>query len=364
MSLGSLGIATPGIEKEPTQPFKRRKIAESCKVCRAKKSRCDGQRPFCSPCIAKSLACEYDERVATAPVTASTLLDIEARLRKLEQQAAATQKPLPNPSNLSTKDTDPPSPVIRIPDSGSEIESPFKDHPTTQFIRDITQIADSQSTFQQPQSSLCSKTNVALSVETEKSFMVVPKRATADDLLNCYEKYVYPLFPILHMPTFRASYGRLWEPERQGHSLFDNLAEETTFWATINIVFALGCLNNSSVEPPLKLRTADGFYRRARVLLPLDALDIPSLEVVQCLLLTTSYLSFTKYSNRCYNTLAVAMRVAQTLGLHVDVESSSTNQLRREMNRRVWYHCLTLERSVFPYLNLQLCSKTALLMYF
>lgn len=179
-------------------------------------------------------------------------------------------------------------------------------------------------------------------VETDTSSMVVPQRPIADDLLNCYERYHYPLFPILHMPTFRKTYERHWETQRCGQ--FESLAAEAAFYATLNIVFAVGCLNNSKCEPRLKLPTADTFYRRARALLPLDALDIPSLEAVQCLLLITSYLTYTKYSNRCCNTLSVAIRVAQTLGLDVDIGSSSHKQLRKEMGRRVWHHCLTLER--------------------
>lgn len=197
----------------------------------------------------------------------------------------------------------------------------------------MTQMSDIQSSGPRLQASLWGKSD-AWPVETDTSSMVVPKRATADDLLDCYEKFVYPLFPILHMPTFRESYEHLWEPRRQ--SQFETSAEEATFHATLNIVFALGCINNSKIEPHLKLPTAGNFYRRARKLLPLDALDVPSLRVAQYLLLTANYLSFTKYSNRCCNTLAVAIQVAQTLGLHMDVESSSNNQLRREMSRRVW----------------------------
>jgi hypothetical protein len=174
--------------------------------------------------------------------------------------------------------------------------------------------------------------------------MVVPRRIVADDLLDSYERIVYPLFPILHMPTFRKTYSNLWNAEKPGH--FKNLAAEATFHASLNIVFALGSLNSSQTVSNVKLRTAESFYRRARKILPLDALDSIGLEVVQYLLLTATYLSFTKYVNRCWNTLAVAIRVAHTLGLHRDIESSSNNQLRREMSRRVWHLCLALERFV------------------
>lgn len=65
---------------------KRRKVAESCKVCRAKKTRCDGQRPVCSPCLTKAVACEYND--ATLPVSVAVLTDIQARLQELEQHQA------------------------------------------------------------------------------------------------------------------------------------------------------------------------------------------------------------------------------------------------------------------------------------
>jgi hypothetical protein len=214
-----------------------------------------------------------------------------------------------------------------------------------QFILDMNKIAGVQLGGQLPPASLWGKAT-KWPVETDTSAMVVPKRAIADNLLDCYGNLVYPLFPILHMPTFRQKYERLWNQQKQDPS--ESLATEATFHATLNIVFALGCINNSKVEPHLRLRTAESFYRRARAILPLDALDISSLEVVQYLLLTTSYLTFTKYSNRCRNTLAVAIRVSQTLGLHKDVESSSSNQLKREMSRRVWHICLVLERRFSP----------------
>lgn len=188
--------------------------------------------------------------------------------------------------------------------------------------------------------------NVARLVETDTSCMVVPQRSIADGLVDCYEKNVYPLFPILHMPSFRQRYQYVWNSRSRNARESDDLAAEATFYATLNMVFALGCLNSSKYEAHLKLPTAECFYRRSRALLPLDALDFPSLEVVQFLLLTTNYLTFTKYSHRCCNTLAVAIRVAQTIRLHVDVNSSSKSQLKREMGRRIWHLCLTMDRCV------------------
>lgn len=235
-----------------------------------------------------------------------------------------------------------------IDNDGSEpSNSPFGDNLTTGYIHDITRIADGRTTGQliPPVSPLHDENSIyPIEIETDTASMVVPARCVADDLLECYERLVYPLFPVLHMPTFRRFYVSLWEPQRKAGRLSRNLAEEATFHASLNMVFALGYLNNPRAASGYRLQTADTFYRRARKIMPLDAVDSLSLEIIQYLQLSAIYLTSTKYINRCWNTLAVALRVAQALGLHLDAESSSDSQLKREMGRRAWHMCLVLER--------------------
>lgn len=241
-------------------------------------------------------------------------------MRKLENQAA-TPAVIPVEQNAN--------------DPGPESEGPFAMSSTAEFVRDITLMTDG-SRF----SHLGPSAPETWPVETDTTCMVLPERVLADNFLDCFETHVCPLFPILHMPSFRAGYARLWEPSSEVQ--FKTMAEKATFHATINIVFALGCLNSPRVEPQRKVRTADSFYRRARAILPLDALDVLSLEVVQQLLLTVLHLNATRYSNRCWNTLGVAVRVAQALGLPHDTDHSS-GQLKREMRKRTWYHCVMFD---------------------
>ncbi|KAI0972152.1 putative transcriptional regulatory protein [Xylaria arbuscula] len=329
---------------------KRRKVAESCKLCRTKKTRCDGQHPSCTSCTAKGQKCEYNP--ATVPVSYDTLESIESRLKKLEQQVSDTQSRSPGGENSAWPERVASCPQWRTQTYGNPTPEPginpesepsvfFGENPTTQFMRDIMQMANSQSREQLPQESLWDQNN-SLPVETDRLSMVVPERATSDNLLDSYERLVYPLFPVLHMPTFRRCYERLWE--RRSPDRFKTSVEEAVFHATLNVVFALGCINDSTTESRLKMRTADCFYRRARGILPPDALDHLSLSVAQYLLLMSIYFSFTKYTNRCCNTLAVAIRVCQTLGLQVNDSSFSSNQLNQEMRRRTWHICMILER--------------------
>ncbi|KAG9249284.1 fungal-specific transcription factor domain-containing protein [Calycina marina] len=45
--------------QSPTLGHPRKRISQACKPCGAKKIKCDGASPYCSPCIQRGLDCEY-----------------------------------------------------------------------------------------------------------------------------------------------------------------------------------------------------------------------------------------------------------------------------------------------------------------
>ncbi|VTT58333.1 unnamed protein product [Fusarium fujikuroi] len=315
--------------QDQPRPRKRHRIAESCKLCRSKKTRCDGRRPTCSSCQSKNTACEYNEpNVVLSSDILSKMADLEARVQALESL----------PSNFTGSfhvATGTPSPLPRHGNAQSSIV----DNPTLRFISSVTQTAPTGGSDIQTQPGNPNDRATSFA-GMNMSQVVLPSREVADDFIECYERLVYPMFPVLHMPSFKARYLRVWESPSNDQAL------DTTFAASLNIVFALGCLNSSNTEPSLILSTAETFYERSRSILPLDSLDRPSIEVVQYLLLTGNYLSFTKYSHRYCNTLAMAIQVAQTIDLH-RADHDTTSQLQREMGRRVWHLCLTMQRYLF-----------------
>lgn len=256
------------------------------------------------------------------------MADLEARVQALESLpsnftgsfhvATGTPSPLPRPGNA---------------------QSSIVDNPTLRFISSVTQTAPTgDGDIQTQPGNTNDRANSFAGMNMSQ--VILPSREIADDFVECYERLVYPMFPVLHMPSFKAKYLRVWQSPSNDQAL------DTTFAASLNIVFALGCFNSSKTEPSLILSTAETFYERSRSILPLDSLDRPSIEVVQYLLLTGNYLSFTKYSHRYCNTLAMAIQVAQTIDLH-RADHNTTSQLQREMGRRVWHLCLTMQRYLF-----------------
>lgn len=176
---------------------------------------------------------------------------------------------------------------------------------------------------------------------------LLPRRRNADDFLACYWEFIHPLFPVLHKPSFLKRYQMLWasESEPQKRDLETLSLEELIFTATLNLVFGLGCKFSNLVAPAQKNSMADDFYQKSRHLLLFEVLDTTSLSLVQMMCLTGVYLQSTQHANRCWNSVGLAIRVAQSLGLHLNADSrKQIPQLEREMRRRVWHACVNLDR--------------------
>ena len=63
------GQQQQGQQQQGQQQSKRQRIGYACDVCRAKKNRCDGERPTCGPCLTRSLPCVYSAQRSRASVT-------------------------------------------------------------------------------------------------------------------------------------------------------------------------------------------------------------------------------------------------------------------------------------------------------
>lgn len=170
---------------------------------------------------------------------------------------------------------------------------------------------------------------------------VLPLRRNADDYLNRFWEFVHPLFPILYKDSFIENYEDLWKPHDHRGADRDSL----TFMPMLNLVFALGCQFSDLVPAEQKVSAGKSFYKRSRTVLLYDILGSTSVSVVQWLLLSGVYLQSTSFANHCWNSVGLAVRLAQNLGMHLENgDRRSESQLDREMGRRVWHTCVVLDR--------------------
>jgi hypothetical protein len=187
----------------------------------------------------------------------------------------------------------------------------------------------------------------------------IPPRREADILVESYLNGVHSLYPFLHRASFIQRYLQIWEPERKSSS--KNRSQSTTddrlFYCQLNAVFALGSHFSPFLNAYEKISTSKVFHDRSRRLLGFDLLARGSIELVQTLLLMAQYLQSTEMSGLCWNVVGLAIRVAQSIGLHLSPSDStdghatrsrfgafeSTSQIDIEMRRRVWGGCITLD---------------------
>ena len=207
------------------------------------------------------------------------------------------------------------------------VGNPFQTPPATTFDTDGTK----------PGVPVCEMVN-----------MVLPPRQFADRILSWYWHHNHVLLPVLHRPSFTAEYERLWQPVDQQQHRQDRGPETTVFYATLNMLLALGCQHSESSEDRVEDRNlADEFYQRSVKLVSVENVDKYTLSVVQLFVLRSSYLLYSPYADRCWMLLSVAIKAAEAIGLAAAKQHMvPLDQLTREMRRRVWYCCKTMDRYV------------------
>ncbi|PON26671.1 hypothetical protein TGAM01_v204681 [Trichoderma gamsii] len=386
--LSSITEAAPirDLSTPPLPRAKRRKTQQACSNCRGRKTKCDGQYPICAACERRGVAmtCVY-ERPQPAPHS-QRYADLESRLQRLEQgenserpsvslDIRSLQPPRFGPDiNLADDDSLPPSNASGIvghddsphnlahqqvdalatvspDDNGSCV---YGESSTIAFVREFTQKTPSDSTAAQHKhqsgqaahgsarvQSPAVLTPLDISLGSKDNLAILPRRSNADDFLRCYFEFIHPLFPLLHKDSFIAQYNRLWLP-------YDNSQsgkEDLVFMCNLNLVFALGCQFSSLAHTNNRASTANQFYKMSRQVLLYDILGTTSVSVVQWLLLSGVYLQSTEYASHCWNSIGLAIRLAQSLGLHLEHPGSkSESQLNREMRRRIWHTCVVLDK--------------------
>ncbi|KAH8647834.1 fungal-specific transcription factor domain-containing protein [Xylariales sp. PMI_506] len=162
----------------------------------------------------------------------------------------------------------------------------------------------------------------------------LPPRETADLLLDIYFSRIADLYCVLHEPSFRDEYEKLWHPGPPASSLF---------LCMLNSVFALSSMFAEDLDEANSEAIARTFSSQAEDLLCFDTLDNAGVPVVQALLLMGQYLQGTTEANRCWYVFGLAIRIAQGLGLHLNHVNNKFPVLEREIRKRCWCGCLVMD---------------------
>lgn len=186
--------------------------------------------------------------------------------------------------------------------------------------------------------------------------LTLPPRSLADHLISSFLRRVYHLYPFFDRPTFEAAYRKLWEAESTspvetgaanprdiglGNEL--NCSHDSmVFHCALNAIFALAC-HFSDIPPADRESTADMFFQKTKSFLGIGLIEHNSISVVQTLLVVALYLQSTAFPDRCWNSVGIACRLAQGLGLHIGDSDSKGDSLEAQVRQRTWYCCVILD---------------------
>lgn len=167
---------------------------------------------------------------------------------------------------------------------------------------------------------------------------VLPPRKIADGLMEVYWKLVFPLYPLVDRAQLSAAYEKIWTGENSDY-------DENMLMCTFNVIFALSCQLSEVIKLEEREASADVFFSRAKELLHFNLWHSGSAELIQCLLLMGQYLQSTNSAHQCWIVVGLAIRNAQSLGLHLPQTISSFPNLReQQLARKLWYGCILMDR--------------------
>ncbi|CAG8365171.1 unnamed protein product [Penicillium salamii] len=381
---------------------KRRKISVACDDCRTRKVRCDGVQPVCGPCSKRAelgVQCNYtgelEKRKANQlygsllceelDIHANRQIDryisnLETRIKQLEGgEGSQGLERGPTPTSTPRPTLPSPTPGRALPETPGTYRSiqsqPGVHTPASQrngvnammgaveeerasqgffgsssaagFMRQIRTAVDKKVApdYRRPLAPRLPVSSTLLSTRTENAQnpvanYVLPPRKMADSLMEVYWDYVFPLYPFLISAQMKREYARIWAGETPE-------SDENMLMCTLNVIFALASQLADFVPPKEREASADAFFSRAKGLLQFNLWDTGSAGLIQCLLLMAQYLQSTDSAHQCWIVTGLAIRNAQSLGLHLPETISSLQSFQeQQLARKIWHGCVLMDRVI------------------
>ncbi|KAL6919413.1 hypothetical protein FSST1_003439 [Fusarium sambucinum] len=170
----------------------------------------------------------------------------------------------------------------------------------------------------------------------------LPAKAVCDELVACYLRTFEPLYRIIHVPSFRKEYDRLWESE-QSSSL------PTVSMVRLTLIMAIGTTFvqfDSDVEISHLWRPAQSWIQNAQWWLTgpneKTTYNLDGFQVF-CLLILARQATFNCRGATSWLSAGSLLRAACTMGLHRDPKLfSGLSLFQKEFRARLWATSLEL----------------------
>ncbi|KAL7932560.1 fungal-specific transcription factor domain-containing protein [Trichoderma chlorosporum] len=361
--------------------YKRKRVAKACQRCRSMKSKCDGQRPACGRCRGYGYTCSYrlqrprlrggtdghtshsiserlpdlcdaihqQERLLdhvisllpSGPERETLQLKSSSVKKQLDNAISSTKaEVLPNAEATESRSKSPSGGVDRSPGYLGEVS----DIRFVNVVKKFLQVQDGTATMQEDFESYDQGENLVSSNKISCPTILLPTFEEARHNIDAYFTTIHIAYPFIPKIPFIQHYKTLRDYETpQAQSCNNNIERALSY-----TICAIGAYYRTL---PGKEESADSLneklYSYAMALAPASNME-RSLAQVSLLLARCFYLLVLCRTESCWTILGQAVRVAQSIGLHIEGEDSGhtkpSHSPEIEKRRRVWYSVYVLDR--------------------
>ncbi|KAE9365933.1 hypothetical protein N431DRAFT_487811 [Stipitochalara longipes BDJ] len=179
----------------------------------------------------------------------------------------------------------------------------------------------------------------------------IPAKITCNMLCQSFVINVYPMIPIIHLPSFKQACHRFWQWMEDGTGRRTQhpeiLAENPSFLALLSAVLFCGvttCSKNDFFQhfgpqsQPEASRTLLSLTKEAITFVGFP--QSPALDCLSAFLLSQTILLREEEAFNSCAFVSIALRIAQGMGLHRDGSHFKLDPVQAETRRRVWWYIL------------------------